>query len=85
MGNPLATSNCVATHWNPATVWKPTGNQQLCGNPIGTSTYVPTYNQQLSDNPMATSNYVATQWQPAPMWQPTSNQDQCGNLLATSN
>ena len=36
-GNPLATSNYVATHWQPAPMWQPTGNQQLFGNPLATS------------------------------------------------
>ena len=42
-GNPLATSNYVATYWQPATVWQPTGNQQLSSNPMATSNCVATH------------------------------------------
>ena len=55
------TSNFVAIYWHPATMWQPTGNQQLYGNPLATSNFgathwqpttmwQPTGNQQLCGN-----------------------------------
>ena len=60
-GNQLATSNYVATHWQPAIMWQPTGNQQLCGNSLATSNYVATHWQPaIMWQPPATINSVAT-------------------------